>query len=145
MCASLKNEWPACANERWREAVIETQGRIGDGNGCGVCSCNAWEKKHTSHAPLFPHHASLQHVLSGDAARGEAALFPSSRFMFVRSRNKTHFGDLLNARYEDTDADLHQYAVCRDLNGPWLWMPLIPSALQRLGNDIYAAQLQWLK
>lgn len=33
VCVSFKNEWPACANERWREAVIETLGRMGDGNG----------------------------------------------------------------------------------------------------------------
>lgn len=47
MCANRKSEWPACANERWREAVIETQGRIGDGYGCGVCSCIAQgNKKH---------------------------------------------------------------------------------------------------
>lgn len=113
-CVSVKNEWPACANERWREAVIETQGRIGDRSGCGVCSCNAQEnRKHSSRTPLFPHHAPLQHGLSGDTAWGEAALFPSSRFMFVRSQNKTHFGDLLNEQYEDAHSDLHQSAVCR--------------------------------
>lgn len=132
-CAIRKNEWPACANERWREAVIETQGKIGDGNGCAVCSCNAQEnKKHNSHTPLFPHHAAGQQALSRDAARGEAALFPSSRFMFVRSQNKTHFGDLLNEQCEDADPHLHQSAVCRDVNGPWLWMPLVPSASHHL-------------
>lgn len=71
-----------------------------------------------SHTPLFPHHAARQHALSGDAARGEATLFPSSRFMFVRSQNKTHFGDLPNEQYEDGNPDLHRSAVCRDLNGP---------------------------
>lgn len=132
-CAIRKNEWPACANERWRGAVIETQGKIGDGNGCAVCSCNAQEnKKHNSHTPLFPHHAAGQQALSRDAARGEAALFPSSRFMFVCSQNKTHFGDLLNEQCEDADPDLHQSAVCRDVNGPWLWMPLVPSASHHL-------------
>lgn len=72
----------------------------------------------TSHTLLFPHYVPLQDDLSGDAARGEAPLFLPSRSMFVRSQNKTHFGDLLNEQYEDADPDLHQSAVCRDLNGP---------------------------
>lgn len=49
LCMSIKNERPARANERWRETVIETLGRAGDGSGGG----QQMEKTHSLYSFIF--------------------------------------------------------------------------------------------
>lgn len=51
VCTSIKNERPVRANERWRETVIETLGRVGDERWGGVGAPNG--KTTLPALPLF--------------------------------------------------------------------------------------------
>lgn len=84
VCVSIKNERPACANERWRETVIETLGRTWDGSG-GVGGGQQMEKKHTP-CTLDFHHGS-KHVSPRDTAGGEGALFSQVSCCAVTLKN----------------------------------------------------------
>lgn len=104
--------------------------------GCGVCLWTCIKlhvcacvlatdrEKHTPCAPFISSPCISAACFPPETQpEGKALSFSLfTRFMFVRSHDKTHIQDLLNEQHEDTDSDSHQSAIFRHLKwnvGGW--------------------------